>query len=599
MTDTVTLRASSGTYVRSDKPTTIYYSASRTLMYLRGAAAYGFLYTSLPAQLSGRQVLSATLTVTMASFTGGARAVTLQRAAKQKVVVSGTQWNNKPGVLAGSTPKTVSQTGQTYAFDVTSDLQAIALGAAYYGWRLSTAYNAALWAMYGWASKFPPTLVVVLGDVPPAPNDVAPNGTVSVAAPTLTWTAPATLASVDVQVAATSDPTFSAPTFSASGQATTEGMLNLASAGWSGLANGASALVRIRQTTDIGTSPWSAPITITRAALPALTVTGPSSTTTDPTPTISWTFAGQARYQVTVTSNGRTLADSGVVPGDDTAWTPVKGATASGQQLQIRVRAWDAVARTASPGDPGYAEVNLTTTYTPGAATPVASIAAAQDGVRPWVDVSWTRPAGIPDEWLLERSEAGQAFEIVDRFDGVSGGNPVLSYRDYTAPPNTDLTYRIRPVQSGAAGAYGLTATVRMAVTGGWIFDPSSGIYFRHTASEVPQPRGESTVWYEPIGAPASVKRTFALRGIEGTFGGKVKPYEGRSIEVQEAAINAIKGDPSGVFRAAYGRTNVPVVIAFLTYFVDGEEATVDQIIDVVTMEIRQTGELPYPVVTP
>lgn len=608
MSETITGKATSGTWARSNAASTVYYTASKKWQYVGVPAAtyQSFLYTNMPADLAGRQVVSAKLRVYMIAGSG-TRTVTVQRHAKPTTAYSRMTWNNRPGVLAGSTAVAKTQNAATilWEFDVTTEVQKVAQGGGFYGWRLSSSH-AAQWGMYGWGTTRAPQLVVELADELDAPTDLAPDGIVSITDPVFTWTAPASLSSAQMQIDVVDEEgeagDFSAPVWD-SGElpGITIPQIDPVAEGFTGWADGAEYAVRVRQTVDAGTTDWSLPVVVTRHTLAAAAITSPTSTTQDPTPPVVHTFAGtQARWQVQTRLNGKVIDDSGVVPGTDLSYTPAAGATAAGQELTFTVRVWDEHARTPSPGDPGYAQASVTTTYTPSLLlTPADAVAATQVGVRPWVDVTWVRAAGVPDEWLIVREGV-----IVARIDGTDDDGAVTSWRDYTCPPNIDVTYRVFPIVDGVAGGTGPIAPIRTEVTGLWVYDPATEVHFSIADETLNLGFAESTAVYETIGGSVAIKRTFAMRGLEGDIGGKLDDFDGRTVTEQEADFFAIKEATAGTFRIAYGDTNIPVTLSNMSSVVDPATmlvtgTTPPRIRKAVSFIARQAGELPFLAVAP
>ncbi len=593
-------KATTGTTVNSSRPTTDYYAKSKSLFYVGGTYS-AFVQMAVPARKANRRIISAFLEYRMQSGTGSARTTTVQRMAKPAKALNKIRYATRPGVYAGSVAVNTSQVPTTILrrTDVTADLRAYMAGAPFYGFRITSSHGSA-WAMSGWASKSAPQLVIEYADEPAIPTGVSPNGVIAVAAPTVTWAAPAGIVSARIQVANTTDPTFFTPIYDSGDRATTIGQLSLATLGWAGLALDASALVRVLYTNEAGYSAWSLPVTITRKALTAPAITGPSGSTTDPTPVVQWTSSGQTRFQVLTYVDGKLVDDSGVQPGTDTAWMVGKGATTPGSIITIKVRTWDSLPRAVSPGDPGYGEATVSVTYTPGTAPAVTTftVTGAPDGA-PWMDLSWARViSGSPapaDEYLIIRNNV-----VIDRIDGISPeGAAVYSYRDVTAPPNTDLTYYIRPVINGAAGTISVARTARSTVTGAWVFDPLGTDWFVVTGDSIALAFGESASIYEPIGGPALVKRTFAMRGLEGSISGHLDDQRTGGLAAALTAFFRIKSNSDQDMRVAFGDTNIPCSVAGLTTTIDPDRSLTDQIVRTCSLEVRQTGELPFDPITP
>lgn len=597
MAETVTGRATTGTYVREGQPSTAFHTGSKTLSYVSNvtdALFWTYVYTNLPANLAGRDVTSAWLDVTMRPGTGS-RTLTVQRHAKTTKTYSALTWTSRAGNLAGSSAVAVTQDSADteWIFDVTADLQAISLGDPFYGWRFTTTY-AGVWGMSGWGSAAAVTLYVELDGTPDAPDSLSPDGVTSLAAPVFTWLPVSGLVSAQLQVDEV-DGDFSSPLWDSTTTATTIPQLDSDDLGWTGLDEDETVEVRARQTTTGGTSPWSDPVTITRKSLPTLSITSPTGTTEDPSPTVQWTASAQERFQVFMTRPGATPYDSLLQPGDDAAWAiPTgKGATAAGQVMTVRVRVWDDESR--SPAE--YAEDTVTTTYTPGSAT-VDTLTAEQDGVNPWVDLEWTDASGPTDEYIVMRDGVHVA-----RFDGLDEeSDPVTTYRDYTCPPNTDVVYNVVPVIEGSAGADGPSAAVRMVVTGEWVVDTDSGLYFTTSGEASAIAYTEDSVTYNIPGADHAVTRTFGLHGYNGPGGGALDDYDELTVAEQEAAVYEVKAAPEVTYRYIIGDTNIPAYITTI----DGPTLDKDRSFALpapaprkirkrVGFLVTQNGELPFP----
>lgn len=602
MTEIITLKPTNGTSVLAGS-TKSQFTTSKSGARLKSPGNYYFVTFGLPADLPNREVVSAHLILHMTGMSGS-KTVKAQRCAKPPAAWSAITSTNDPDVLAGSADHTVTQSGtgleQDWDFDVTDDLVAIKAGSPLYGWRFATTYTGGFLFAFGWQSSNPPLLVVELADPGDDPEGLRPDGVTSMASPTLTWDAPFPISAARVQTDEVGGD-FSSPVWTSAWVATDIPELDLSTvSGWTPLTNGGAIQVRVAHDVDgFGQTGYSDPITITRQNYPTATVTSPASTTHDPTPAAAWSFAGQTKWQITVFSDdGTVLEDTGVVPGAATAWTPTKGATRSGQVLTYRFRFWDSEDRTGQPNDPGYTKVITTTAYTPGTATAITALTAAQDGVRPWINLAWTIGT-IPDEWLIER-DVGDGFETLARFDGVIGGSSVLSYRDYTCPPGRSVTYRVRPIVAGASGDAAHDATTRLRVEGAWVVDVDGARWFRFGGQDLRMAQAESTVWYEPFGRQTPVKFTFALRGYEGGIGGTMKTYDGRTVEDYQADFDAIKSQPQLEVRLIWGDKNIPVVASQMRSDIHPELSTSEQTVKTIVLDdVRQSGEIPYPPVVP
>lgn len=600
MSEFIECLVTAGTHVSENAPATRYFNVSKSGMVVSnngsGDKFYSYFHNALPSDLDERRVVSAKMRIRSKTH-AGSPTLRLHRHAKPATSYTAMTWNNRAVGITGMIEYTVTQVGtnQYWEFDVLADVLAIQAGAPYYGWALTTTNVTDRWGIYGWQTDDAPVLTIEFDDVPLTPTDIEPHGAVAVTKPMFHWSAPPDLVSAQIQIAATTDPDFAAPLFDSGAHATTVGQLDTNTLGYAGITSSGSVLVRIRQSNSEVTSDWSDVITVTHTPLGTVNITSPGGTTTDPTPTVVWAFTGtQARWQVVTLRNGLVIADTGVVAGTDTAYQPAVGATASGQVLTYRVRVWDSVARSPSPGDPGYAEDSQASTYTPGTVTALTTLVATQDGEAPWVDLTWTRAAGVADKWVVTRNG-----DIIAVLAGTDGGSPVWSYRDWTCPPNTDVTYRVFPQTGTTVGSTGPTVAFRSVVTGAWVFDPDTEEFFSITGHQNNPAYAESSIRYDPIGATEPVKRTWALRGLEGDMSGLLDDFDGRTVAEQMVDLLAIKGRPDTVVRLAWLDINIPVTLTRLSPVPSIDSSDTDKIRKDVSFTFDQAGELPFPEVAP
>jgi hypothetical protein len=591
----------SGTFVREAFPATRYYTAAKPSFWVSSLASthfYSYLNFNLPAGLAGKRVISAIFECDTEAR-AGTPTLRMQRHSKPTTGYAELTWNNHPVSLAGAPSFDVTQSGALthWTFDLTSDIQAVALGDAYYGYVLVTTNVAAQWRIMGYGTATPPKLTITLDDAPLPPTDIEPNGAVGLAKPVFNWTADPSMISAQIQITTPADTTFAAPVFDSGAHSTVVGQLDTNALGYGGITANTSVLVRIRQTNGVATSAWSDAITVTYTPLGTLSTSSPSGTTTDPTPTVAWAFTGtQARWQVTTYRNGVMIEDTGVVPGTDTSHQPAVGAVTAGQVLSYRIRVWDNVTRLSSVGDPAYRETTITTTYNPGAVTPLTTLDVTQDGQAPWVDLEWTRTAGVADLWVITRDG-----EIIDRILGTSGGSPVWSYKDWACPPNRDVVYRVFPqtgVNPATVGSTGPTVTIRTEVDGAWVYDPATDKSFSISGHNLSAVYGESSVVYSTVGGIRRQKRTWALRGLEGNISGLLDDFDGRTVEDQLEDLYAIKGRADVDVRLVFADKNIPVSLDNLSPVPSVDWSTTDQIRHDVSFDFNQTGELPFPEVS-
>ena len=199
-----------------------------------------------------------------------------------------------------------------------------------------------------------------------------------------------TLDAVQVQVDAADS--WTSPDWDSGEVTATVPELDLAAAGWSGLADGESTWWRVRVKDAAGLwSDWSDGAQFSRATKGALTLTNPPdldpslSYVEDTTPPITWAYTGtQTAWMVVLFEDGqpwqRWLWTSGKVAGTETTVTPPPGVIKrTDRTYWVKVMVWDDALREYTPGDPVYQPIYRAFTYDLVAGvTPASSISAAR-----------------------------------------------------------------------------------------------------------------------------------------------------------------------------------------------------------------------------
>lgn len=569
---TVERAASQGTYTNSTKPSTVFYAAAKAKLYASTAATRpAFLYTPIPAEVRGTTIISAELVLIADVDWPSTRTVTVQRHANPSpTTYSKMTFANRPGVLAGSTGVAVGPqagTTRTWTFDVTDDVQAVADGGAFYGWRIITDDSNPRAFRGAEASAGAPVLSIEYETETADPSGLSPDGgAVSIAKPVFTWLAPDNLTQFRIEIDEESGD-FSSPVFNSGLISSTIGQWDSSASAWTGISDGTTLDWRVTNVTP-GGSAVSDTATFSRVNKSSLTIDNPGATSGDPTPPVEWTFGGtQTAFQVTrLRPTGATWEDSGRRGGTDDALTLSVGPTVDAGTATDRVRVWDDVDRVATPGDPTYIEDSQSWALDlDGGIAAVSDIDAAQVGESPRISVTWTRVAGTPDEWLVLRDA-----EQVARFDGPENGvGGTWAWVDWTAPPNREVTYTVRPIINGVSGDTGPEVAVTTEVKGAWLMDPLNGLWFRTDGTNIDMPLTEtSTVYVPPTGL--AVKRTNLMRGREGTVAGLLRDYE-RPLDDDVADLELMRLSSTSVYRLIWGTNNIPVIVANLTHDVSYE----------------------------
>lgn len=584
--------APTGVRLDQRKPTTNY--GETPWLQLRNAERVGLLRAGLPADITpGSVVTSATLRIATRQAHSGARTLRVHLNQASWSVGKAT-WNNVPAIDGGSVvsvTKSSPVVREWWEFDVTAHVQQWVNGAARnFGWRLSTtqtspaafhAYNSG-----NGAAAFRPQLLVEWVSPSDAPSSLNPDGqNVSVSHPTLTYlTAPATSAQ-QVQINTSSD--FSSPAFDSGQLATSVGELDLSTTAYAGISEAATAYWRARTLGGMGWSDWSSVAQFSRTAKGEVAIVSPGATTDDSTPPVLWEFDGtQQAWQVVVRDfNGKTVADSGRVTGDDDGWTPPKVVAREGQSASIEVRVWDDVDRAATPGDPLWVSTSITTTLSAdGSLAGADSADAVVDGISPGVALSAER-SNAPDGWAVVRDGV--------RIHRVDEPSTSFEWTDWTAAPWEEHTYRVAPIVNGQVSALGPLLVVTPEIQGLWLIDPETGTRaVLWDTDEGSWSAEEIAVTHQPIAGPP-IRRVAYRPPMSGDISGAVidgaKGYSASSVE---AALWEFKGTADRELRFVAGYLNIPVKVGNIS--LRPTPYTRETRWGVASFEWWQTGENPW-----
>lgn len=473
-------------------------------------------------------------------------------------------WSTKPAVTDVTHTRALSSApGLWWDIDVTSDVQGFVSGTkANYGWRImSNSTFAHKWRGSG-ADIRQPYLMVTYVIPAKVPTNLSPaGGSVAVDKPVLTFAVDSGTVGIQVQVDAAADA--ASPDFDSGEVVATAGVLDLVDTTYAGLADGSSTYWRARAKNSYGWSPWSAWVTFSRDDLDAITLISPTDPTADGSPPFLWSFPGtQTAWQATLLdANNGVLADSGVVAGTDTDWTPARGLAANGDQGVARVRVWDDVTRIATPGVAAYSEVALPFTVAfDGTVDPMDTLTATQVGGSPGVVLAGTRAAGIPDEVAVFRNGVQVArFPGGDVFTTATD----FSWTDWTAPLNEAATYRLAPVVNGAVASGGPTPTITPNAVGLWLVDPATDtVAYLWGNDEGSWDASDVATVHVPVSTDSPVVRRRLRRGtMTGSISGVVVDAQGIPATTTLAALDAFAGNDAGtVYRLIAGHLNLSVI---------------------------------------
>lgn len=544
-----------------------------------GSVRYAYLSFARPFP-KGVTILSAKLRMTSRYDETGSRTVTLKKVTAAWTSTKMT-WNNKPAVSATDSKALTKGTAPAYTvweFDVTTHMQAVADGAAWYGWRFETSattlyhqFFSANASVSGRSVK--PTLEIVYIEKPSKPTQLSPAGgrVTALSKPILRFDftdsqGSTTMQAFQVQLNPTNS--FTAPAFDTGTYLASVPQLDLSTTAYAGLADAATAYWRVRVQDDSGLwSSWSDATSFTRRVKPTLTIVNPPANEIDePTPPIIWSLTGgtQTAWQVIVkNANGDWLHTSGKTTSTDVDYTIPAGVIKwNNISYNLEVRVWDTYGRESTPGDTAWIAAAKDVTYAYDATTdPVTSLVATLQYPKPVVVLTWARSLA-PDSFTVRRD--GEVIKaVLEPVDALVTGT-TYEYVDYDASPGRAHVYTVEAVVNGKTSTPNPTSTITPEAVGIWLMDPTEDIYVQILdADEGTWAMGEEAGIFSPLGGTKSVRVTQALRGYEGSLSGRIVelPDSTGTISEQEDDIWKLKSRPGRTYTLALSDISMKVVI--------------------------------------
>lgn len=588
------------TFVSSASPSSVNPSSSVT--WVTNGSRVGFIHMNNPAPL-GATILSAKLR--LRSWTTTASAFVEVRRSQKRPAFSHLTWNNAPAGISGpGEPKEVSKTsGATeWEFDVTSHMQAVSDGAAWYGWRVEATNPSGDVRFHSQDSGAGPVLEVEWSDRPDAPTALSPMGgrVVSVTHPVLTFdvvdvAGDTTLSAVQVQINGTAS--MSSPAFDSGRVLTSTPRLRLADTSYPGAVQGTTQYWRARAQDGAGLwSDWSNVTSFNYAGRGTLTVTSPSEaglTISDDTPVVAWNLAGrsQAAYQVIVawvSWPSKWLWTSGKVTSTATSITVPRGVIKhDDRNFRITVRVWDTLDRVTTPGDPARYQVERDVHFDDDAGVaPVDELYVDSLNDPPEVVLTGTRGT-TPDRWMVLRGN-----EIIHSCDGidlhVEGDR--YEYVDRTAPGMTEARYRLQPVENGVRAWGNPVAACKPDPQYLWLISLDGSLAVPLLDAELEWEPQSQTELLTPLGSRRPVMVRHSLGARTGTVSGRiVTDVPGVYVEAAEHKQTLRQIEAAGQqVRLVSGDENVPAIIYDLNLSPRSFEDRGD-----VSFSVFQDGELP------
>lgn len=569
-------RNATDAHVNSGSPSANYVDAKRLL--LKSGEAYAYLHFNRPFPLKST-IHSATLRVYTRDSWGTTPTLTVRRIS-ERWAASKVIWNNRPTVtgLADTTTQSSAADGHEWAFDVTSDLQAVSNGAVWWGFRIETDSTTAKYLYSANAVDYQPILEVTYSEAPQAPTTLSPSGSraVSISKPVLSFdftdrSGSTTLQSVQVQI----DPAgaFGSPAFDSGTVAATQPELDLSTTAYAGLSAGSETRWRVRVQDAAGLwSPWSDVERFRRDNKGTLTITNPGAAPNDFvsewTPPILWTLTGETQksWRLFITPDDDPtveLYDTGWTRGTDVSHTLPRGVIEDDEFYRVVLRIRDTKDRERTDGDPTYTEaVRIFQFREDPTPNPVSSLTANTQLPRPHMQLTFQR-ATAPDYFVVKRD--GKVIETqIDPADVLDTGT-TYRWTDKDSRPNRSHTWMVQAVVNGKTSTGNPTVTKRTEIRGLWLIDPDRDIEV-YLASPGRDPGewglGEDSAIYYPLGSERAVVKTQGLRGYEPTVRGTLVEAAGKTAEQWEDALLRIRSRPGQILTLSLGDESVRGVAA-------------------------------------
>lgn len=513
---------------------------------------YAYVYFNRPFPL-GVTVQSAILRLYQHSAaTGGARVLSAKRVAsswKESKIT----WANKPST-GGSSSSSASQgnggaDGRVWEIDITTLLQEISDGAAWYGLRIASDNTTLLSLFSSEADDFQPQIEIEWSDAPEAPETLSPsNGrAVSIARPTLRFdftdvSGDLTMQAYQVQI--NSSDSWSSPLIDTGTVASSLPEHTLTAD------TPASTLrywrVRVQDGAGLW-SDWSEAASFTRTAKPTVAINSPSGgTVTEGTPPVLWTVTGtQTAYQVFLTDPVDTsivLWTSGKVTSADNSLTipdRTPPLLTPGASYGLTLRIWDDVVRESTPGDPVYTDTSTTFTFNLSATVAaVTSLAVVVAKGSPNATLTWNSSTA-PDSFTILLDGAAEAVNVNPADVFVSGTSYAYPLR--AVKPRTAHVASVLRVVNGVTSASNPTVSVTTEPEGAWL-STVDGLHAIRIGGQDPVSfdASELSTIRKPLGATNPVIITQAVYGREGGVAGDLERVGSQTLADAVAEWEAI-----------------------------------------------------------
>lgn len=595
MSTTETVTARYDTFVREATPTQSAQKSAILKMTADGASdsRRALIYFPLPGAVpDGATVVSATLRVWTRDAWAGTTTLTARR-------ITGdwdekTTWNTQPTVTtaaAGTASVATPTKGQEVTIDVTADLQAVAAGANYYGYRLSvdSLVDKPIHSSESSDRRYRPKLSISYAKIPSAPGDLYPSGSraVSASKPDLLWKfsdnfGDKTQAESQVQIL---NRATGATQYDSGYVANTEEHFDMLNPPTGAPAVGVLTAAgqykwRVRVKDGDGKeSPWSDYERFDYQTLGTLAITNPpvGGTVEETTPPITATLTGRTVSEMQIElERQKTSATTGEtfwkvidrqprVKTTSISYTLPPDLLREGVTYRVTVWAWDTVDREALPGAPDFAKATRNFTYVKTSTPAVVTSYTVTANTNGSVTHALSRTAR-PDYFSFYQ-DGEPIRQRVDplEIETVSGGTN-YSFVHWGATPNTAHSYVARAVVTTLAKlqeSADATASATTAPPGIRLVIPNRNLSVFLSGQDEPDLSiGEAATSHEVYGRRSPSRTVDTLRGYEGSISGELNDWEGVTAKTYRSRLEEIKSlNQREDARLIFGSLNLPVLI--------------------------------------
>ncbi len=469
----IPVKQASDSWVNENRPNKRY--GSKVRLYLSATASnqkQAFIYFSKPWPF-GARIISAKLRVYAGDDLSGSTTLTCQRVTEKKWDQDTIKWSNRPGVsgVSATAAKTGIIAGDMLEFDVTAQVQAVANGGPWYGFRITTNRSVDWYLHSAQAGKgaYRPQLVVQWSEAPDQPTNLQPSGgrAVSLAKPVVSCdyndrTGDNAIDAMKVQTGASEAAVEAGtPAWDSGWQTVTTPSLDLSTTTFPGASAVTPTYWRCFVRDEDGNESVASDVeSFILTAKATVTMTSPTGGSVyDHSPTVAWTVTGgtQRAYQVIVTRTfdpNDWLWDTGKITDSSTNSINIPEGIMNdlAETYRIIVRVWDNVERVATANDPVYIDAVADVVFAyDNTVTGISNLAAVSDAWKPTEHLTWTR-SSAPDSFLIQRShDNGTTWRYVEELlpSEVTAGGTNYAWDDASVAPYSPYLWRVSAVVAG------------------------------------------------------------------------------------------------------------------------------------------------------